>query len=108
MRNPTVPVLLAATVLVLGLTIDADSHRVFVDKRTMAFLPPTTSHTGSISTYDPDDGDYRLEIKIDGEPYGTRPFQGKDGKFAYTGRTVRGADPLTFAEGGQDAFWFTK
>ncbi|MHC5011226.1 MAG: hypothetical protein ACYTG6_09780 [Planctomycetota bacterium] len=55
------------------------------------------------------DGDYRIEIQIDGETYGTWGFQVAEGKLAYTGRTARGeADPLTFVEGGRDAWWYAR
>lgn len=55
------------------------------------------------------DGNYTMTMKIDGNEYGKWKFAVKDGKFAPKGRTVRGeADPLTFIEGGLDAFWFEK
>ncbi len=55
------------------------------------------------------DGAYTLTMKIDGELYGTWKFTIENGKPKYTGRTVRGeADPLTFIEGGRDAFWYAR
>ena len=55
------------------------------------------------------DGAYTLTMKIDGEPYGVWKFDVKDSKLQYKGRTVRGeADPLTFIEGGRDAWWYKK
>jgi len=53
------------------------------------------------------DGDYTLTTKIDDEVYGVWKFTVAGGKFQYAGRAVRGeADPLTFIEGGRDAFWY--
>lgn len=55
------------------------------------------------------DGGYTLTIKIDGVQYGVWKFNITGGKPAYTGQTVRGiADPLTFVEGGKDAFWYKR
>ncbi len=55
------------------------------------------------------DGSYTLKVKIDEVPYGTWKFSIKGGKLQPAGRTVRGkADPLTFVEGGRDAFWYKK
>lgn len=55
------------------------------------------------------DGDYTLTMTGEGKPYGTWKFKVVDGKFNYTGQTVRGeADPLTFVEGGRDAWWYKK
>ena len=55
------------------------------------------------------DGAYTLTMKIDEKPYGVWKFDVKDNKLQYKGRTVRGeADPLTFIEGGRDAWWYKK
>jgi hypothetical protein len=55
------------------------------------------------------DGAYTLTMKIDDELYGTWKFAVEGGKLNYTGRTLRGeADPLTFIEGGRDAWWYAK
>ncbi|MBN2081939.1 hypothetical protein JW859_06995 [bacterium] len=55
------------------------------------------------------DGDYTLTLKLDGQLYGVWPFRVEGGKLNYTGRTLRGsADPLTFVEGGRDAWWYEK
>jgi hypothetical protein len=55
------------------------------------------------------DGGYTLTMEIDGKLYGVWKFKVAGGKFNYTGRTVRGtADPLTFVEGGKDAFWYKR
>lgn len=55
------------------------------------------------------DGDYTLTLKLDGEEYGTWHFKVIDGKLNYTGRTDRDtANPLTFIEGGRDAWWYEK
>jgi hypothetical protein len=55
------------------------------------------------------DGAYTLTMKIDGEAYGTWKFRIEGGKLKYAGRTLRGdADPLTFIEGGRDAWWYAK
>ena len=55
------------------------------------------------------DGDYTLTMKIANKPYGVWKFAVKDHKLNYTGRTLRGkADPITFIEGGRDAWWYGK
>ncbi len=55
------------------------------------------------------DGGYTLTMKIDGAVYGTWKFRVEGGKPSYTGQTVRGtADPLTFVEGGKEAFWYER
>ena len=55
------------------------------------------------------DGAYTLSMKIDDQLYGTWKFAIEGGKLNYTGRTVRGkANPLTFVEGGRDAWWYAK
>jgi hypothetical protein len=54
-------------------------------------------------------GDYTLTLFLDGQQYGTWKFKVVNGELNYTGRTVRGqADPLTFIEGGRDAWWYEK
>jgi hypothetical protein len=53
------------------------------------------------------DGTYVLKMVVDEQDYGIWRFEVKDGKPQPAGRTVRGeADPLTFVEGGADAFWY--
>ncbi len=55
------------------------------------------------------DGAYSLTMMVDGKMHGTWDFTVSNGKLAYTGRTERGkADPLTFIEGGRDAFWYKR
>lgn len=55
------------------------------------------------------DGAYTLTVEIDQKPYGTWKFAVEGSKLSYTGRTLRGkADPLTFIEGGRDAWWYAK
>jgi hypothetical protein len=55
------------------------------------------------------DGGYTLEMTVNGEHYGTWALEVKDGKFVTKGRSLRGeADPLTFVEGGRDAWWYEK
>ena len=55
------------------------------------------------------DGGYTLTMKIDGAVYGVWKFRVEGGKFNHTGQTVRGtADPMTFVEGGKDAFWYKR
>lgn len=55
------------------------------------------------------DGQYHLDFKLNQEDYGTWAFAIQNGKFVPAGRTVRGeADPLTFIEGGRDAFWYKR
>ena len=55
------------------------------------------------------DGSYTLKMTLDDKPYGAWKFKVVGGKLNYTARTLRGqADPLTFVEGGVDAWWYTK
>ncbi len=55
------------------------------------------------------DGSYTLKVSLGDQLYGTWKFQVAGGKLNYTGRTVRGeADPLTFVEGGRDAWWYAR
>lgn len=55
------------------------------------------------------DGAYTLTMKIDDQVYGEWKFVIEGGKPKYTGRTLRGeANPLTFIEGGRDAWWYAK
>ena len=44
---------------------------------------------------------------VNDETYGLWRFTVQGGKLTPAGRAVRGeADPLTFVEGGKDAFWY--
>lgn len=53
------------------------------------------------------DGQYELKLALDNKPYGTWRFSVQNGKLVPHPRTNRGqADPLTFVEGGVDAFWY--
>jgi len=55
------------------------------------------------------DGSYTAKLYIDDKLYGEWAFKIEGGNFNYTGRTVRGeADPLTFIEGGRDAWWYER
>jgi hypothetical protein len=54
------------------------------------------------------DGNYVLRLEMDGQLYGEWPFSVADHKLNYVGRTVRGSDPLTFIDGGKDAWWYEK
>jgi hypothetical protein len=55
------------------------------------------------------DGEYTLTMTLSDKPRGTWKIKVSGGKFAVSGRALRGsADPLTFIEGGRDAFWFEK
>ena len=55
------------------------------------------------------DGEYTLTLTLSDKVWGTWKIKVSGGKFAVSGRAVRGsADPLTFIEGGRDAFWFEK
>jgi hypothetical protein len=55
------------------------------------------------------DGDYTLNMSIDGSAYGVWKFKVSGEKLNYTGNTLRGeADSLTFVEGGKDAFWYKR
>ena len=55
------------------------------------------------------DGDYTITMDMNGSVAGVWKLSVKNGAFAYAGRTVRGvADPLTFIEGGKDAWWYKR
>jgi hypothetical protein len=55
------------------------------------------------------DGAHFVRVTLDGKIYGIYDFTIAGGKMQAAGRTVRGtADPLTFVEGGRDAFWYRK
>ena len=55
------------------------------------------------------DGAYTLTTKINDEVYGVWKFAVEGGKLNYTGRAIRGeVDPLTFIEGGKDAWWYAR
>ena len=55
------------------------------------------------------DGSYTAKLYLDDALYGEWDFRIEGGQFNYTGRTVRGeADPLTFIEGGRDAWWYER
>jgi len=55
------------------------------------------------------DGAYTLTMIVNDEEHGVWKFEVADGKLKYKGRTARGeADPLTFIEGGRDAWWYEK
>jgi hypothetical protein len=54
------------------------------------------------------DGNYVLRMEMDGQLYAEWPFTVADHKLNYVGRTLRGSDPLTFIEGGKDAWWYEK
>lgn len=53
------------------------------------------------------DGDYVLRMVVNDETYGLWRFTVTGGALQPAGRTDRAeSDPLTFVEGGGDAFWF--
>lgn len=55
------------------------------------------------------DGPYELKMTMNGKTYGIWKIGMKGGKPVTTGRAERGAaDPLTFVEGGSNAFWFKR
>lgn len=55
------------------------------------------------------DGDYTVNVSIDDKPYGVWKFSVKNGKLTYTGRSDRAsANPLSFIEGGLDAWWYER
>ena len=55
------------------------------------------------------DGACTLTMKIDDKPYGVWKFEVEGGKPKHLGRAARGsANPLTFIDGGRDAFWYAK
>ena len=55
------------------------------------------------------DGDYTITMDMNGSTAAVWKASVKNGKFGYAGRTVRGvADPLTFIEGGKDAWWYKR
>ena len=77
----------------------------------LIFPPKGTSGGGYFKAKDlvSTDGAYTLSISVNGASYGTWKFKVAGGKFQPVGKTVRGtADPLTFVEGGVDAFWYKK
>jgi hypothetical protein len=77
----------------------------------MIFPPEGTSGGAYFKAKDllKQDGAYTLTLKLGGEEYGVWEFTIKDNKFTPAGRTLRGeTDPLTFIEGGRDAFWYKK
>ncbi|MBN1489661.1 MAG: hypothetical protein JXA69_07070 [Phycisphaerae bacterium] len=77
----------------------------------MIFPPKGTSGGAYFKAKDllATDGDYTLTIMVNDKPRGTWKFAVKGGKLNYTGRTLREkADPLTFIEGGRDAWWYTR
>ncbi len=52
------------------------------------------------------DGDYSVEIEIDGKDYATFEFSVDGGEIAMQGRQVReGTDPTVYIEGGGSAWW---
>lgn len=52
------------------------------------------------------DGDYSVEIEIDGKDYATFEFTVDDGEIAMQGRQVReGTDPTVYIEGGGSSWW---
>jgi hypothetical protein len=110
----------------IEITRDSDGSRVCTSrKRSDSTLPDwkrrewdmqfpedsNTAHGQYFKTKDllATDGGYTLTVKRDGELFGTWKFAIEGGKPKPAGRTVRGtADPLTFVEGGRDAFWYKK
>jgi hypothetical protein len=77
----------------------------------MIFPPKGTSGGAYFKAKDllANDGDYMLTLTVNDKVEGTWKFAVKDGKLNYTGRSLRGkADPLTFMEGGRDAWWYTR
>lgn len=75
----------------------------------MIFKPEGTSGGAYFKAKDllEKDGAYTLTMSLGDEHYGTWKFSVEGGKFKSAGRTLRGqADPLTFVEGGNDAFWY--
>ncbi len=92
----------------ITLTLKPDWVRYELD---MIFPPQGTSGGAYFKAGDllKQDGKYSLTMKLDEEHYGAWEFAIKDGRFVPAGRTVRGeADPLTFVEGGRDAFWYKR
>ena len=75
----------------------------------MIFPPKGSSGGGYFKAKDlvGTDGKYKLTMKLDGKSYGEWKFAVSGGKPVPVGRAARGkADPLSFVEGGRDAFWF--
>ncbi len=55
------------------------------------------------------DGGYTLKMEVDGSLYGKWKFNVEQGRLNYTGRTLtQSADPLTFIDGGIDAWWYKR
>lgn len=55
------------------------------------------------------DGVYTLKMAVNGKNYGEWKFNVKESKLQYAGRADRSkSNPLTFIEGGRDAWWYKK
>lgn len=54
------------------------------------------------------DGEYRIELHIGGDLYGTYPLTVRDGLPIHTGAQASGADPLTRIDGGGNAYWLVR
>ncbi|MCD4786419.1 MAG: hypothetical protein K8T10_21550 [Candidatus Eremiobacteraeota bacterium] len=55
------------------------------------------------------EGAYTLKMAVNGKHYGKWTFNVKGGKLQYAGRADRSkANPVTFIEGGRDAWWYKK
>ncbi|MEL6616279.1 MAG: hypothetical protein AAFQ43_11105 [Bacteroidota bacterium] len=51
------------------------------------------------------DGEYRVELTIGGDLYGSYPMTVRDGLPVHTGAQASGADPMTRIDGGGAAYW---
>ncbi|MDJ0976324.1 MAG: hypothetical protein QNJ98_17820 [Planctomycetota bacterium] len=90
-------------------TLRPEWNRFDLQMRTPPDAAPNTGKYLKAKDILDQDGAYRIELALDGKPYGTWRFEVKDGKLVPKGRTLRGtADPLTFVEGGRDAFWYER
>ena len=51
------------------------------------------------------DGEYRIELHVAGDLYGTYPLTVRDGVPVHSGAQAPGADPQTRIDGGGNAYW---
>ena len=98
---------LVATTRMMTLTLKPKWNRFELD---LIFPMEGTSGGAYVKARDllQRDGGYALKLWLDDEYYGEWEFGVKGGKLEYYGRAVRGSDPLTFIEGGRDAWWYER
>lgn len=93
----------------MEITLRPEWNRFDLQLQTPPDAPPNTGRYLKAKDILDHDGPYRIDVALDGKPYGTWRFEVKAGQLLPRGRSVRGtADPLTFVEGGRDAFWYER